>query len=462
MRTSLDIGKRLPASVRAGRSVFRASLSCLPRSFRGDFGAEMVDVFTGAALRAWNQSGAGGVVGYCLVALPDLFRSAIAERRGARARASDPVPGPGPTARPGRTRKQMFDDLRQDLRYAARTLAQRPAFTVAATLSLALGIGANVAIFSVVDAVLLHPLPIERPEELVGPGSSIVTYPAYRDFRDRARSFDGLAAWDTMGRRLVFRRGDAISVVPGVLVSGNYFSVLGVEPHLGRLLAPTDDLEAGAVPVAVISYDLWRRDFAADPAIVGTEVRVNEVPLTVVGVAPPGFKGERLNDVKDVWIPLAMHGELTEAGADQLRNRGAWWIRMMGRLAPGATAAQALAELNAIGAQLAGEHPRTDFEWVFEELLPANTIATISQRSDLTRFVRLLVATVAAALLIACANVSTLQLLRSEQRRRELALRRAVGASRGRLVRQLFTESALLAAIGGHKQSELITHTLVY
>lgn len=343
----------------------------------------------------------------------------------------------------------MLDDLTRDLRLGARSLLHSPAFTLVVVLSLAIGIGANVAIYSLVDAVFLRPVPLREPERLVAPGTSIVTYPAYRDFRDRLRSFDGLAAWDTRGRRLVMSRGDEVSVVPGVLVSGNYFSVFGVEPHLGRVITPADDGGGGESPVAVIGYNLWRRGFGADPGVIGERITVNGYPLTIIGVAPSGFRGERLGDVKEMWIPLAMHPLMTPGGETDLDNRDAWWIRMMGRLAPGVTADQALAELNAVGASLAEEHPRTDSEWQFEEMLPAQTIASISRREELTRFMWMLAATVGAALLIACANVSNLLLLRSEQRRSEIDMRRALGATRWRLFRQLLTESAVLALLGG-------------
>jgi predicted permease len=428
-----------PLLIRCGAWAFRASLRACPPSFRRNFGDEMVEVFRRASVRARLDGGSARLMAYWMTAFLDIFRSALAERRPPAARA------PAPRKRD----RDMLDDLTRDLRFAARSLMQNPGFAAAALLSLALGIGANVAIFSLIDAVFLRPLPLHEPDRLVAPGTSIVTYPAYRDFRDRARSFEGLAAWDTRGRRLVLRRGDDIETVPGVLVSGNYFAVLGVEAQLGRMLAPSDDAEAGGSPVAVIGHDLWQRSFAAGPGVIGARMVVNGFPLTVVGVAPQGFKGERLNDVKEVWIPLAMHPLLTPGGETDLQNRDAWWIRMMGRLAAGASPGRALAELNAIGAQLAEEHPATDSEWIFEQMLPAQTIASISRREELQRFMSLLAATVGAALLIACANVSNLLLLRGEQRRGEIIMRRALGATRGRLLHQMLTESVLLALLGG-------------
>jgi len=426
--------------VGVGTLLFRAGLLLCPGDFRRRFGHEMVALFRRAAARARLDGGLPRLLAFQAVAFTDLLHTALAERRDRSRgrRAATPKRDHG-----------MFDTLLRDLRFSARSLLRNPAFSTVVVLSLAFGIGANVAIYSLVDAVFLRPLPLRDPQQLVAPGTAIVTYPAYRDFRDRARSFDGLAAWDTRGRRLVLRRGDDVEVVSGVLVSGNYFSVLGVDPYVGRLIGPADDDAAGSGPVVVLGYDLWRRDFASDPDVLGTQVSVNGYPLTVIGVAPQGFRGERLNDVKEMWIPLAMHPLLTPGGETDLDNRDAWWIRIMGRLAPGVSTQQALAELNAIGAQLAEEYPATDSEWRFDEMLPAQTIASISRREDLTRFMVMLAATVGAALLIACANVTNLLLLRAEERHAEIEMRRALGATRGRLVRQLMTESVLLALLGG-------------
>ncbi len=471
-------GKHAFATLAGG--LFRAISRMLPTGFRREYGAEMAASFDDALADARARGGARGAARCTWVGLTDLLHTAVAERRAERraeraehrnthpnertsARAArgnaekcspptigtpNPVGGHPPFL-PGKTIASMIDQLLQDFRYALRTLAQRPGVTAAAMASLALGIGANVAIYSVVDAVLLRPVPLERPEELLSPGSQIMTYPAYTDFRDRSRAFSGIAAWDTMGRRMALRIEDAVVEVSGVLVSGNYFDVLGIGAAVGRTIEPADDARAGASPVAVISHGLWERQFAADPTVVGREVLVNGYPLTVIGVATPGFKGERLNDVKEMWIPLAMHPLLTEGGAGQLENRNSWWIRMMGRRAPGVTNEQALAELNLIGEQLAEEHPRTDGEWQFSELLPASSVATITRREDLSRFIVLIAGTVGTALLIACVNVSNLLLVRNEQRRGELGMRLALGATRSRVVRQMLTESALLAAGGG-------------
>ncbi len=343
-----------------------------------------------------------------------------------------------------------MNNLLNDLRGAIRMLLNKPGFAATAIITLALGIGANTAIFSVVNSVVLRPLPVTDPERLVALKGSILSYPAYLDFRDRNHFFVGLAANDTLGRKIRLAYQGAVELIDGEGVSDNYFSVLGVKMQAGRYFMDDGGKPAVSQPVAVISYNLWQRAFGGRADALGGTVSLNDRPFTVIAVTPRGFHGTRINSNVDIWFPLTLHPLVASVGEGDLalRDRDRQWIRVTGRLKPNTDARQALAELRAIGRQLEVEFPNTD-KWEFESLVPAASLIVGDRLIDLNRFVWMLVGVVGFTLLIACANIANLLLARGEDRRKEIGVRMALGAGRIRLVRQLLTESLLLSLLGG-------------
>ena len=342
--------------------------------------------------------------------------------------------------------------LLKDIRFAFRRLLKSPGFTLTAVASLALGVGANTAIFSLVNTALLRPLPARQPERLVslavsGEGGSMLafSYPAYRDFRERSgETLDGLFA--TRLAPMSLSRGGDNQRIWGYLVTGNYFDVLGVAAARGRTLQPEDDAAPLASPVAVISHASWRHRFGSDPDIVGRELVVNGRPFRVVGVAPEGFKGTELVYTPEVWVPVMMQEWIEPANA-WLERRTTQNIFVTGRLRDGVTHEQAEASLNLLAAQLAREHPREE-EWKKITLMPPGFIIP-QLRGAFLSFAAVLMGVVGLVLLLACVNLASLLLARGAARRKEIAICLALGAGRGRLVRQLLTESVMLALAGG-------------
>src|SRR5262245_52657648 len=346
----------------------------------------------------------------------------------------------------------------QDLRFGVRMLLKSKMFTLVAMLSLALGIGANTAIFSLINAMMLRPLPVKNPQELAifssvrekGPGYGF-SYPLYERFRDRNQSFTGVIAGSFIRRvRLIVNESGAVESAREQRVSGNFFSMLGVGAVVGRMFTEADDNGAPAQPAAVISYEFWKRRFGLDLGAVGRKISINDTPLVIVGVAPPGFSGFEVGARPDLWRPIRASN-----APDELNSTTYPWLRVMGRLRPGANAAQAQAEMDVI---LQRHLDEFDFPNVRKDAMTlfvgnAFRLETGSSGYTLRKQFRepllILMTTVALVLLIACVNVANLLMARAATRRKEISVRLAVGAGRFRLIRQLLTESLLLAMIGG-------------
>ncbi len=347
--------------------------------------------------------------------------------------------------------------LWQDLRYGARMLLKQPGFTLIAVLTLALGIGANTTIFTIMDALLLKPLPgIAEHERLVqigqthkGKGFNTVSYADYKDFRDQNSTFAGIAAESKQQFHL--GTDNAAERINGALVTGNYFDVLGVRPAQGRLLQPGESEVEGANPVAVISERLWRNQFNSASDMSGQTISLNSHPYTIVGVAAK-FQGTSLLDEKaDVWIPVTMwrHGDpwMVKAGGVWLTSRSSDFVGLVAKLKPGVTVEQAQADLSTIAQRLAQEYPKTNAE------RGARVVAGLGMSpadgKEMQQFIGIQFGIVGIVLLIACANIAGLMLARAAKRQKEIGIRLALGAGRWRVVRQLLVESLVLAVSGG-------------
>ncbi|MDO8677950.1 MAG: ABC transporter permease [Acidobacteriota bacterium] len=337
-----------------------------------------------------------------------------------------------------------------DLRYSLRSLLANPGMTAAAVLTLALGIGANTAIFSGVNGLFLNPAPgVVRSGDLVevyvtdrSRGAMDASSPEYRDYRDRNDVFSGLLAYQFFPS--VLTEGDSHERIWSLLVSANYFDVLGVRAQLGRALAPADD-DGGGQPVLVISHGLWQRRFAGRPDIVGATVSLNGQAFTIVGVAPPEFRGTFPGLVFDAWVPLANEDRLIEIG--HAEDRSLRSLAMIGRLKDGIAPAAAVGRLQVIAQALARTYPAIN-AGLSVAVFPLSQ-SPRGPTALLGSLIAVLMGIMGLLLLMTCANVANLLLARASARQREIAVRLALGASRWRLARQLLLESLLLAALGG-------------
>ena len=351
----------------------------------------------------------------------------------------------------------MLETIWQDLRHGARMLIKNPGFTVIAVISIAIGVGANAAMFSLADGLVIRPLPVTRPGDVItiagiAPGAIFNTplsYPEYVDVRDQSRSFSGIVAYNLVITSFVNRPDEPAQRRAGMAVSGNYFDAMGVRPALGRWFRPEEDQVPGRDAVVVLDYDEWQQRFAGDPAIVDRHLRVGTVDFTVIGVAPEGFTSIDHDLHPAFYVPLAMTAALQpRLPADARVRRDQRNLIVKGRLKPGVSLAEARQDVHQIAVNLQRSYPDSNRNFDLTAQTQFEAFTSGPGRTDAT-FVAMLMTLALAVLIVACANVAGLLTSRAPVRAQEIALRLAVGAGRSRLVRQLVTESLLVAVGGG-------------
>jgi predicted permease len=357
----------------------------------------------------------------------------------------------------------------QDFRYALRTLRKSPVFLAVAALSLALGIGANTAIFTLIHQLILQPLPVRDPQQLVmlagrgkhyggNNGPDRISYPMYQEIRDKNQVFSGMFCTYPSTVSASFQGGTEL--IGADFVSGNYFPVLGIGAAVGRVFTASDDLIQGGHPLAVLSYGYWRARFGADPAIVGKQIVVNGRALTIIGVSPAGFDGVEPGRAPQIRIPITMKDDLPRSDFGRLNNNRFRWTEVFGRLKPGVSIEKAQAGLQPLFHQIlnrevtekpfskASPFVKQEFLKMWMEAMPGSK-GRSNLRKTYSKPLFALMGIVSLVLLIACSNLANLLIARASARQKEIAVRLALGAGRGRLVRQLLVESILLAALGG-------------
>jgi predicted permease len=364
---------------------------------------------------------------------------------------------------PGRATGNFFSEVLQDIRYAFRILRKTPVLTAIALLSLALGVGANTAIFSLIDAVMLRMLPVQNPEQLAlikfrSPASAHLrqsaTNPIWEQVRDHQDAFSGVFAWSPETFDLA--DGGEVNNIHGIFASGSYFTTLGVRPAAGRLVAASDDVR-NCAGVAVLSYGYWQERYAGAPSAIGSTIRLNGHSFPIVGVAEGGFFGTEIGVPLDVALPICTEGIL-DGKNSMLDDRSSWWLEMMGRLKTGMTVEQADGRMKVISPQLFGAVVPQDWPAKYQDVFRKYTFAILpgetgtggiyGLREQYTQPLEILMFVVGLVLLIACANIASLLLARSAARQKEIAVRLSLGASRGRLIRQVLTESVVLSGAG--------------
>jgi putative ABC transport system permease protein len=380
-----------------------------------------------------------------------------------------------------------METVLQNIRYSLRQLRKYPGFTLVAVLTLALGIGANTAIFSLVNQVLLKQLPVAEPDRLVllrytgsdtGHGSSYggdpdeyFSYPMYRDLRDQSSVFSGMLCMFKAQVGVQWR--DTPSLANSELVSGNYFSVLGLKPALGRLFVPEDSTTGGALPLAVLSYRYWTQHFASDPSVVGQGLLVNGNPFTIIGVVQPGFDSVIAGTVPDFFVPITMKAQMTP-GWDELEDRRSKWLNIVARLKPGIAVQQAEAGITPLWKAIRTQELQsiTARSQRFREQFAAKSYLTLLDgsrgfsplRANMRTPLLILMAMVGLLTLMATANVGSLLLVRAAGRTREMSVRYSLGATRKRVIGQLLAEGLVLGLTGGVfglALSPLLTNTLI-
>jgi macrolide transport system ATP-binding/permease protein len=350
-----------------------------------------------------------------------------------------------------------METLWKDLRYAVRVLAKSPGFSAVVILSLALAIGANTSIFSIVNAFLLRPMPVSDPDRLLavyvtapngGPNIDGFSYPQWKDFTKQDTGLFDIVG--STGVPLSVTDGERPELIWGEIVTGNYFSGLGVHPIVGRGFLPDEDRNPGEKAVCVLNYSFWQRRFHGDPDIAGKHIQIKGHDFTIVGVAPHGFIGVTLfNFIPDLWVPVMMQTTIAPASPDMTQDRNNRWMSVRARMKPGVTPKQAEAALNVVARQLATEYPKTDSDLTVHVMAGgARTQPWAFANGMIPAITGIMGAVVLLVLLIACANVANLMLARGASRAREIGIRVAVGASRWRLMRQLMVESVILSLFG--------------
>jgi predicted permease len=344
------------------------------------------------------------------------------------------------------------DNLARDIRFSFRLLRRQPAFVGVTVLSLALAIGANSAIFSFADALLLRPLPVQNPSAVFDVANTTpdnplegMSFPDYRDLRARSRSFSGLTAHRVTTLAVATNPLASAQIRFVLLVSDNFFPVAGVPPVAGRVFRP-DETTTTARPVAMLSYDFWHQNYSADRAAIGSTLRLNGIVFTIIGVTPESFTGLDRSVAPSVYVPLGMAQRLADLPSDPLENRARHDLIVKGRLVPDASASSAQAELAIIGVNLEREYPLTNRNR--HMALRTELQRCIQQTPQLFALVKLLMGLVGLILVIACSNVANLLLVRGRARAREIAIRLSIGAGRSRVVRQLMTENLMVAIAG--------------